>query len=382
MGLAQIGSERSAPLDAAVCAGEIPRPAGENAGLRDDAEARSRRGFQIEHHQNFVSPMRAAFDATIQSMSPRKSRASTKREKPASKGKKAAGSIVHEAQPAPELVIVTGMSGSGKASVLKAFEDLGYYCVDNLPVELIPRFAEMALQSSEIRRTALVVDVREGSKLEQLPGILKAVRRLIPTKVAFLEASDAALLRRFSETRRPHPLGTDAPVNASIKAERRHLARIRALADIVIDTSKFNVHELRAHITERFREQATEKSILVSCVSFGFRHGVPEEADLVFDVRFLPNPHFVPEFRPLTGRHPRVAKYIRSFPQTQEFILRISDLLVYLLPHYIHEGKSYLTISFGCTGGQHRSVMIAEDVGKRLHKAGYRVKVEHRDMPK
>ena len=274
------------------------------------------------------------------------------------------------------------MSGSGKASVLKAFEDLGYYCVDNLPVELIPRFAEMALQSTEIRRTALVVDVREGSKLEQLPAILKAVRRMIPTKVAFLEASDAVLLRRFSETRRPHPLGIDAPVNASLKAERRHLASIRALADIVIDTSKFNVHELRAHITERFREQASEKSILVSCVSFGFRHGVPEDADLVFDVRFLPNPHFVPEFRPLTGRDPRVAKYIRSFPQTKEFIHRISDLLIYLLPHYIHEGKSYLTIGFGCTGGQHRSVMIAEEVGKRLHKAGYRVKVVHRDMPK
>ena len=283
---------------------------------------------------------------------------------------------------APELVIITGMSGSGKASVLKAFEDLGYYCVDNLPVELIPRFAEMALQSAEIRRTALVVDVREGAQLEQLPGILKAVRRLIPTKVAFLEASDAVLMRRFSETRRPHPLGTDTPVNASLKAERRHLASIRALADIVIDTSKFNVHELRAHITERFREQATEKSILVSCVSFGYRHGLPEDADLVFDVRFLRNPHFVPKFRPLTGRDPRVAKYIRSFPQTKKLIPRISDLLVDLMPHYIHEGKSYLTIGFGCTGGQHRSVMIAEEVSKRLHKAGYRVKVVHRDMPR
>src|SRR5271157_2612052 len=157
-----------------------------------------------------------------------------------------AAKSAHVAKDTPELVIITGMSGSGKASVLKAFEDLGYYCVDNLPVELIPRFAEMALQSAEIRRTALVVDVREGSKLEQLPGILKAVRRLIPTKVAFLEASDAVLLRRFSETRRPHPLGTDTPVNTSIKAERGHLAAIRALADIVIDTSKFNVHELRA----------------------------------------------------------------------------------------------------------------------------------------
>jgi len=326
--------------------------------------------------------MNATFDATIQCMTPRKSSASAKRKSLRHAGKKSAKVIGRDAPHAPELVIITGMSGSGKASVLKAFEDLGYYCVDNLPVELIPRFAEMALQSAEIRRTALVVDVREGSKLEQLPGILKAVRRTIPTKVAFLEASDAVLLRRFSETRRPHPLGTDTPVNTSIKAERRHLAAIRALADIVIDTSKFNVHELRAHITERFREQATEKSILVSCVSFGFRHGVPEEADLVLDVRFLPNPHFVPEFRQLTGRHPSVAKYIRSFPQTQEFILRISDLLVYLLPHYIREGKSYLTISFGCTGGQHRSVMIAEEVGKRLHKAGYRLKIVHRDMPK
>ncbi|MFZ0201587.1 MAG: RNase adapter RapZ [Candidatus Sulfotelmatobacter sp.] len=326
--------------------------------------------------------MNAAFDATIQCMTPRKSSTSAKGKRPLHTGKKLAKASGRDVPHAPELVIITGMSGSGKASVLKAFEDLGYYCVDNLPVELIPRFAEMALQSAEIRRTALVVDVREGSKLDKLPGILKAVRRTIPTKVAFLEASDAVLLRRFSETRRPHPLGTDTPVNTSIKAERHHLASIRAMADIVIDTSKFNVHELRAHITERFREQATERSILVSCVSFGFRHGVPEEADLVFDVRFLPNPHFVPEFRQLTGRHPRVAKYIRSFPQTQEFIHRISDLLVYLLPHYIREGKSYLTISFGCTGGQHRSVMIADEVGKRLHKAGYRVKVVHRDMPK
>jgi RNase adapter protein RapZ len=285
-------------------------------------------------------------------------------------------------QHAPELVIITGMSGSGKASVLKAFEDLGYYCVDNLPVELIPSFAELAMQSGEIRRTALVVDVREGSKFERLPEILKSVRRLIPTKVVYLEASDAVLVRRFSETRRPHPLGTDAPVKSALKTERHHLSAIRALADFVIDTSKFNVHELRAHINERFQEQSSDKNILVSCVSFGFRHGVPEDADLVFDVRFLPNPHFVPEFRPLTGRDPKVARYIRSFPQTKEFIQRISDLLIYLLPHYIHEGKSYLTIAFGCTGGQHRSVMIAEDVARRLRDAEYRVKVVHRDSPK
>jgi UPF0042 nucleotide-binding protein len=294
-----------------------------------------------------------------------------------SRGKKKA----HAAQPSPELVIITGMSGSGKASVLKAFEDLGYYCVDNLPVQLIPQFADLAVQSSEIRRTALVVDVREGSKLEELPKILKFVGRMIPTKVVFLEASDSVLMRRFSETRRPHPLGTDAPVKSALKAERRHLGAIRKVADLVIDTSKFNVHELRSHITERFQEQSSERSILVSIVSFGFRQGVPEDADLVFDVRFLPNPHFVPEFRPLTGRDPRVAKYIRSFPQSKEFISRISDLLVYLLPHYIHEGKSYLTIAFGCTGGQHRSVMIAEEVGKHLRHAAYRVKVVHRDSP-
>ncbi len=288
----------------------------------------------------------------------------------------------HSTQPSPELVIITGMSGSGKASVLKAFEDLGYYCVDNLPVQLIPQFADLAVQSNEIRRTALVVDVREGSKLEELPKILKSVGRMIPTKVVFLEASDSVLVRRFSETRRPHPLGTDSPVAAALKAERRHLGAIRKVADLVIDTSKFNVHELRAHITERFKQAPSEKSTLVSCVSFGYRQGVPEDADLVFDVRFLPNPHFVPEFRPLTGLDPRVAKYIRSFPQSREFISRISDLLVYLLPHYIHEGKSYLTIAFGCTGGQHRSVMIAEEVGERLRRAGYRVKTVHRDSPK
>ena len=290
--------------------------------------------------------------------------------------------VPHDARPQGELVIITGMSGSGKASVLKAFEDLGYYCVDNLPVGLIPRFAELIGPSSEIEKTALVVDVREGSRLEALPKIVQSVRRILPTKVLFLEASDAVLLRRFSETRRPHPLGIQNSVKASLAAERKHLKKIRDLADVVIDTSKFNVHELRAHVTERFQKQQSGKNILVSFQSFGFRHGVPEDADLVFDVRFLPNPHFVPEFRPLTGRHPKVAKYIRSFPQTKEFIERISELLIYLLPHYIHEGKSYLTIAVGCTGGQHRSVMIGEELGKRIKKAGYRVKVNHRDSPR
>ncbi len=281
----------------------------------------------------------------------------------------------------PELVIITGMSGSGKASVLKVFEDLGYYAVDNLPMELLPRFAELA-RSSDIERTALVVDVREGAKLERLPGMVKQIKRLLHTTVLFLEASDEALLRRFSETRRPHPLGATAPVKSSIQAERRRLRPISAVADVLLDTSKFNVHELREHVLRRFQRERSDKNILVSCVSFGYRHGIPDEADLLFDVRFLPNPHFVPQFRPYTGRHPKVAKYIRSFPQTQEFINRISDLLVYLLPHYVKEGKSYLTVGFGCTGGQHRSVMIAEDVAKRLRKGGYQVKVIHRDSPR
>ncbi|HET7184586.1 MAG TPA: RNase adapter RapZ [Terriglobales bacterium] len=281
----------------------------------------------------------------------------------------------------PELVIISGMSGSGKASVLKVFEDLGYYAVDNLPMDLLARFAELA-RSSDVERTALVVDVREGAKLDRLPVMLKQIKRQLQTTVLFLEAKDEILLRRFSETRRPHPLGTAAPVKSSITAERRRLRPISAVADIIVDTSKFNVHELRDHIIRRFQRERTDKNILVSCVSFGYRHGVPEDADLVFDVRFLPNPHFVPEFRPYTGRHPKVAKYIRSFPQTKEFINRISDLLVYLLPHYVKEGKSYLTIGFGCTGGQHRSVMIAEDVAKRLRKSGYQVKALHRDSPR
>ena len=306
----------------------------------------------------------------------------TPRKSPGGKSSKLAGKKSRDRRPPSELVIITGMSGSGKASVLKAFEDLGYYCVDNLPVELIPAFADLAVQSSEIRRTALVVDVREGAKLEKLPGILKSVRQTIPTKVVFLEASDSVLVRRFSETRRPHPLGADSSVKSALVTERRHLGAIRRLADsgLIIDTSKFNVHELRAHITERFQEQSAEKSMLVSCVSFGFREGLPEDADNVFDVRFLPNPHFVPELRPLTGRDPRVAKYIRSFPQTREFISRTVSDLLFLLPHYIHEGKSYLTIAFGCTGGHHRSVMIASEIRKRLAQAGFKVKETHRDV--
>ncbi|MGH9570197.1 MAG: RNase adapter RapZ [Candidatus Angelobacter sp.] len=300
---------------------------------------------------------------------------------PSRKSQRIAKSVPHPHQTSKHLVVITGMSGSGKASVMKAFEDLGYYCVDNLPIGLIPRFADLSKQSSEIEKAALVTDIREGEQLKKLPAIIRSLKNQINTTVLFLEASDEALLRRFSETRRPHPLGKESTVKAALSQERRMLQPIRAMADVVVDSSHFNVHELRSHITAKFTQGSSGRDILISVVSFGYKAGVPVDADLVFDVRFLPNPHFVPEFRPLTGRHPKVAKYIRSFPQTQEFIDRISELLIYLIPHYVREGKSYLTIAFGCTGGQHRSVLIGEEVKKRLSRAGYRVKVVHRDSP-
>jgi UPF0042 nucleotide-binding protein len=281
-----------------------------------------------------------------------------------------------------ELVILTGMSGSGKLSALKAFEDLGFYSVDNLPLELIPRFADLVRQSAEIERAALVVDVREGMRLDRFPAILKQVRKVLPTRVVFLEASEEALVRRFSETRRPHPMGRGQTVSEGIRAERKRLDPMRNVADIILDTTKFNVHELRAHINAQFERGADAKGLTISTTSFGFKNGLPAEADLVFDVRFLPNPHFVPEFRKLTGRHPKVAKYVRQFPQTQEFLEKTTEMLKFLLPHYIEEGKSYLTVAFGCTGGQHRSVFIAEEMKKRLEAEGHRVKAAHRDMPR
>jgi UPF0042 nucleotide-binding protein len=282
----------------------------------------------------------------------------------------------------PELLIITGLSGSGKGSVLKALEDLGYYSVDNLPIDLIPKFAELTRDSPAIRSAALVVDVREREGLQRFPAIYKKVRRQLATTLLFLEADDETLLRRFSETRRPHHLGTGQSVAESIQSERQELAAIRAMSDVVLDTAKFTVHELRDFIRETFRGQRDESKIVIYINSFGFRHGVPSDSDLVFDVRFLPNPNYIPQFKKLSGRHPGVARYIRSFPQTREFIDRISQLLVYLLPHYIREGKSYLTISFGCTGGRHRSVMMADEIRKNLVRAGYKAKTSHRDMEK
>lgn len=281
-----------------------------------------------------------------------------------------------------QIVILTGLSGSGKGSVLKTFEDLGFYCVDNLPVALIPGFSELYSESDgEIERAALLVDAREGEQIERLPRMYRRLRANYPATLVFIEASDEALLRRFSETRRPHPMGRDYSIAEGIAEERRRMAGLRRLADVVIDTTRFNVHELRQFIVRRF-ESAGSRPLLVSVVSFGFRYGIPVDADLVFDVRFLPNPHFIPRLRPFSGKDRRVARYIRSFPQTSQFLHRIDGLLAFLIPHYIREGKSYLTVAFGCTGGRHRSVAMAGTIGRSLRKRGYQAKVVHRDIDK
>jgi UPF0042 nucleotide-binding protein len=291
--------------------------------------------------------------------------------------------VKHRArQEGRHLVILTGLSGSGKSTVLKAFEDMGFYCVDNLPVELMPIFAELhAAGEGDFARAALLVDAREGAQLEKLPPLLRHLRKDHPITLVYIDASEDALLRRYSETRRPHPLGKDISVRESLRHERAMMEPIRRLADVVIDTSQFNVHELRQFVTTRFKNP-DKRPMLVSVVSFGYRYGVPTDADLVFDVRFLPNPHFVPRLRRFTGKDPKVRRYIRSFPQTGEFLRRIEGLLTYLIPHYIREGKSYLTIAFGCTGGKHRSVMLAESMKKALGKHELSAKVIHRDIEK
>lgn len=301
---------------------------------------------------------------------------------PRKKSAAAAKKKSSDTPPPPQLVVITGLSGSGKGTALKALEDLGFHAVDNLPIDLIPKFAALTEDSSHFRNAALVVDIREGEALKRFPAVYKKLHARFPVKLLFLEADDETLLRRFSETRRPHPLGSQGTVLENIANERKQMAAIRALANPIIDTSRINVHELRDIVVEKFREGAEPANLRINIISFGFRHGVPADSDLVFDVRFLPNPNYIPEFKKLTGRHPGVAGYIRSFPQTAEFIERISELLIYLIPHYIREGKSYLTIAFGCTGGHHRSVMIAGEIRKRLAAAGYKAKETHRDMDK
>ncbi len=283
---------------------------------------------------------------------------------------------------ARQFVLITGLSGSGKGSVLKAFEDLGYYCVDNLPIGLIPKFAELCqLPDSHIERAAVVADIREGEALSQLPAMYQSLdRKSTKISLVFLESTDHALIRRFGETRRPHPLGRDLPVREGVRLERMLLKPMRKLADVVIDTTRMNVHELRDFVQLRFGGVKARGAVFISVISFGFRFGVPADAELVFDVRFLPNPNYVPQLKNKTGRDAAVQRFMDSYPQTKEFMDRLKDFLLYLLPHYVREGKSYLTIAIGCTGGRHRSVALAERTSSALGGEGYRTKTVHRDI--
>ena len=281
-----------------------------------------------------------------------------------------------------EIVVITGLSGSGKTLAIRAFEDMGYFCVDNLPVSLIPVFADLCAHRPDLRRAALVVDVREGTFLREFPVIFDALRRNqgIRARLLFFEADDEALIRRFSETRRPHPLASGGSLEEGIKRERQMLEPLRERADLIIDSSGFNVHELRRFIQEHFAPRTGGQPIGISVVSFGYKHGVPPEADLLFDTRFLPNPFFVDGLRGRSGLDTEVRDYLEAIPDYREFLERIVDLVAFLIPRYIREGKSYLTVAIGCTGGRHRSVAMAEAVTRSLCDHGYTVKASHRDL--
>ena len=280
-------------------------------------------------------------------------------------------------------VIVTGLSGSGKTHAIRALEDLGYFCVDNLPSQLIPTFAELASRGEAgLDRVAIVVDVREGGFLKQFPKVYRKLKAMpgVEPRLIFLEANRSSLVRRFSETRRPHPLAPDRSVGEGIDEERRKMSRIRSLADLIIDTSNLTVHELRDVFMRMTQHDRPRSEMVVNLVSFGFKHGPPLDADLVFDVRCLPNPHFVDRLRPLTGRDPKVVRFMRRHAATREYLDRLTTFLEFALPQYVQEGKSYLTIAIGCTGGQHRSVMVAEALKKSLAGAkNVRLRVKHRD---
>ena len=285
---------------------------------------------------------------------------------------------------AARLVVLTGLSGAGKSEAIRALEDLGYFCVDNLPTSLLPAFADLLRQTGDttLDRAAVVVDVRDPGFLGGFPGVLRELRRRksLGAVVIFLEASDEALVRRFSETRRPHPLAPDQTVLEGILMERGRLEKIKQVADKVFDTSDLTVHELRRAFMDISRVGA-HKQLGVTLVSFGFKHGVPLESDLLLDCRFLPNPYFVPALRPLSGRDRAVQEYLEQLDATQTFLDKTTDLLRFLIPHYAREGKSYLTVGVGCTGGRHRSVMIAERLRRRLGRLeGVRLRVKHRDI--
>jgi UPF0042 nucleotide-binding protein len=286
--------------------------------------------------------------------------------------------------PTHRFIVLTGLSGAGKSQAMRALEDLAYFCVDNLPITLLPTFAELTMRpDTEIDKAAVVIDVREGTLLEQFPRVfetLRAMPGLNPTLI-FLEASEAALVRRYSETRRPHPLARHRSALEGVREERAQLAPIRRLADEIIDTSDMNVHELREAFMARSLGTQRSGALSVTFLSFGFKYGLPLDADLVFDVRFLPNPHFVARLREKTGRDRPVVQFLDRFEDTGTFLEKVADLLQFLIPRYAREGKSYLTVAIGCTGGRHRSVAIAEALAKSLRGlTGVRLRVKHRDV--
>lgn len=281
-------------------------------------------------------------------------------------------------------IIITGMSGAGKSLAIKCLEDLGYFCIDNLPAALIPKFAELCNQTGGgIERVALGIDVREGEFLEGLFDILNDLREAgHEVTILFLESTDETLVKRFSETRRPHPLAGEGSVLEGIKLERQILSGLKREADLVLETSQLHVHELRKWIADTFQEPERPKRTVLSLVSFGYKFGLPYDADLIFDVRFLPNPHFREELRVLTGKDQAVMDFVLANPQTQAYLEKLLDFLHYSLPLYLQEGKAYLTISVGCTGGRHRSVSIVEYLGEKLREWSHEVALRHRDIDK
>jgi UPF0042 nucleotide-binding protein len=292
-----------------------------------------------------------------------------------------------EGEGAPDIVIITGLSGSGMSSATNAFEDLGYFCVDNLPLTLLPTFARLVQPEEDgqarIERAALVINIREGQFLSEFERSLSVLREQgLRVFVLFLEASDEALQRRFSETRRPHPAETGGGLLDAIRDERQAMANIRSFADHIIDTSEHTVHTLRRLLVERFSPNMEGTPMRVQVLSFGHKYGSPPEMELLFDVRHLPNPYFVPQLRELSGHDRRVVEYLKSKPDVEETLRRFMELLEYLLPLYKREGKSYVTVGIGCTGGRHRSVMVANALARRLRRSGYDAQAIHRDVRK
>lgn len=279
----------------------------------------------------------------------------------------------------PHVLVLTGMSGAGRSTAAKVLEDLGYNVIDNLPPELLSQVAAHHEVPERRRRLAVVIDSRAGDPMEALTEAVNELdRQGVQTRVLFLDADDSHIINRYEESRRPHPMRLGS-VTESIAAERRMLDSLRESADVMIDTTDLNVHQLRARLTDLFAEVTEQRPMRVSVTSFGYKHGVPRDADLIFDVRFLPNPHWVRELRPLRGTDEPVKEYVLGFPDAGEFLTRIEDLLGFLIPRYEEEGKSYLTIGIGCTGGHHRSVVLAEQLGRWLEEQQIDANVRHRD---